>query len=139
MFGGLAFGQYWPQQQAVVADTPRRGGGGKPEKPRKKQEEPDIWPQPWMAPHVPPKQPDPAFTVPVEALALSTVSPPAEAVPPSPEAIDALSGILAPPAPRRSVVWLDDPEIAARAEALRLHLRRELEDEEILWVMGFFD
>ncbi len=133
MFGALTFGQYWTEDAVVASAVVPDPGGGEKKRKKRKPEEDHQWPQPWQNPQRPQPKPVP---IPVEALAPSSALPPATTVPPSPEAIEALAGLFAP-APRE--VWITDPTIAARAEALRRQLQRELEDEEILMLMGFFD
>lgn len=135
MFGSLLFGQYWTEDAVVATAVVPDPGGGEKKRKKQKPEENHQWPQPWQNPPKPQPKPVPV-PIPVEALAPSPALPPATTVPPSPEAIEAIAGLFAP-APRE--VWITDPTIAARAEALRRQLQRELEDEEILMLMGFFD
>jgi hypothetical protein len=129
MFGGLAFGQYWTEEAAVAAAVAIAPDGGLE---RRKPEEPDIWPQPWMAPHVPPEQPEPDFTGTTATPTFAPEPVAAEPFAPPAEAVEALANPL-------YEVSITDPRIAQEIAALRESLQRELEDEEILFLMGFFD
>jgi hypothetical protein len=133
MFGSLLFGQYWTEDVIVATGGfPDPGGGAEKKRKRKrKTEEPDVWPQPWQNP--PAKKPETPQSVP--AIAGANPRPTAVVVPaltPTPETVAALAG------PLREIRILD-PKIAAEARALQMRLQRELEDEEILFLLGFFD
>ncbi len=130
MFGGLYFGQYWTEEAAAAAAAFLHDPGG-PERVRK-QEEPDIWPQPWMAPHVPPPQPEPDFTGTTAPPTFTAPEPESEPFIATPDQIAALSSSLSPD------IQIDT-RLASEIAALKASLRRELEEEEILFLMGFFD
>lgn len=136
MFGGIYFGQYWPEEAVVAAATPRPDpGGAEKRRKRKHRPEDEIWPQPWQY-QDPPKPKSSPSPVPVESLS------PAAETPTRPIAVvlpQVSRDLVEAAAPRASVIRITDPAIAARAAEMRLRLRRELEEEEILMLMGFFD
>lgn len=133
MFGGIYFGQYWPEEAVVAAATTRDPGGAEKRK-RKPRPEDELWPQPWQY-QEPPK---PKLPVPVESRSPAVETPSRPIAVMLPQVSTGLAAAMVPPR-LPSVIRVTDPAIAARAAEMRRRLRRELEEEEILMLMGFFD
>lgn len=120
MFGGLYFGQYWPEgaQQGDSAFA----GGDYVESGYKKKRRPEDevqWPQPWQfEEHKPakftPTKPEPK-TEPVVARPVATVL------------------------PGKTEITVLDESIKEKARFIQMRIKRQLEEEELLTLMGFFD
>jgi hypothetical protein len=136
MFGGLYFGQYWAEEAGIPAGgefVPDPGGSEKRKKHKKKVEPAIAWPQPWDDPNYRPPEPKKVPAVAQPASEPAVAKPAVVSQPPAVETVAALSKSLA------SGIHRMDAALLKEAAALQARLNRELADEEILMLMGFFD
>ena len=112
MFGGIFFGQYWPEG-AAQGDGSSPMGGDYVESGYKKKRRPEDevqWPQPWQFEDEKPAKPEGVVARPVATVL-----------------------------PGETEITVLDESVKEKARFLEMRLKRRLEEEELLTLMGFFD